>query len=221
MRAAGKHSAAPGRAGWGAPGDSWGRGSSLPAVHTLHYAGRKHSTACEKFTRNCIHPLPPAPPPETHTTLHYTPSLTLTGCSDPCKNVQPLFQNPTKKKTQNIFMNQITKTHVPGFRIKQRAGNEWESRQSWPRPFLALLLPSGLLGPKRTFRKSSQCREGPSQSLHPLRGQKHIKKGLQEEGCLHRMPQNPRLCPLTNACQWSEMLIFHAPSPPIHLLQLT
>lgn len=49
--------------------------------------------------------------------------------------------------------------------------------------------------PKWTFRKSSQCWEGPSQSLHPLRGQKHIKKGLQGKGCLHRKPQNPGLCP--------------------------
>lgn len=184
-----------------------------------HSALRREKTFCCLSLNETVFTLYFSPHLQKHT-LHYTiHPLSHSQTAVIHVRMCSLYSRILQKK--NIFMNQITKTHVPGFRIKQRAGNEWESRQSWPRPFLALLLPSGLLGPKRTFRKSSQCREGPSQSLHPLRGQKHIKKGLQEQGCLHRMLQNPRLCPLNNACERSEMLIFHARSPPIHLLQLT
>ena len=78
----------------------------------------------------------------THTHIHVV-QLSMYGV---LKNAQPLFQNPAK----NIFMNQFTKTHVPGFQIKQRAGNEWESREGWPRPFLAPWLQSVSL-PKVDF----------------------------------------------------------------------
>lgn len=125
---------------------------------------------------------------------------------------------------KNIFMNQFTKTHVPGFQIEQRAGNEWENRESWPRPFLALLLQSRILGPKWTFRKSSQ-RERASQSLFILlEGKKTYKESPEGKGSQLRTPQNPWLSPgpLGNVCEESKMLLFHPPpSSPTRLLQLT
>lgn len=46
--------------------------------------------------------------------------------------------------------------------FKLNSGPEMSgSRESWPRPSLALLLQSGMLGPERTFRKSSQGRRAP------------------------------------------------------------
>ena len=94
------------------------------------------------------------------------------------KKVPPLFQNPAK----NIFMNQFTKTHVPGFQIKQRAGNEWESRESWPRPpWLCGCNPASL--PRVDFEVQFLAGEGPSRSPRPPGGQKHIKGWRERAPC--------------------------------------
>lgn len=141
------------------------------------------------------------------------------------KNVQLLFQNPAK----NIFMNQCTKTHVPGLQIKQWAGNERDRRESWPPPFLALLLllllQSSLLCPKRTFRKTFQ-QGGPltvsSFSCVGAGGggmgvgrRKHISSA-KGNGSLHRILHNPwpGLGP-TEQCLW--IIKQDAPFPSSYL----
>lgn len=101
-----------------------------------------------------------------HTLSHSHTAVIHVGCTKQCTASIP-------ESCKKHFMNQCTKTHVPGFQIRQQAGNEWESWESWPRPFLALLLWSGLLGPEWTFRKSSQHRRAPD-TLFVLLGDKSM-----------------------------------------------
>lgn len=126
---------------------------------------------------------------------------------------------------KNIFMNQFTKTHVPGFQIEQRAGNEWENRESWPRRFLALLLQSRILAPKWTFRKSSQ-RERASQSLFILlEGKKNIQRKAWWKGLPVQDASKPLALSRTSGqCLWGKQdahfpssSIFSHPPPPTYI----
>lgn len=186
--------------------------------NTLHLVKREKRV----LKQNYILPLSPYPPPKIHTlshTLNSDNATTHVGCSKECAASIP------ESCKKNIFMNQFTKTHVPGFQIEQRAGNEWENRESWPRPFLALLLQSRILAPKWTFRKSSQ-RERASQSLFILlEGKKNIQRKAWWKGLPAQDASKPLALSRTSGqCLWRKQdahfpssSIFSHPPPPTYI----